>query len=130
MLSRVSAGPPTGHTQLDHVPGGLSPLIGDTSAQHQHAPIAPSTQPLLEQPDEPDVPSVAPMPEPVGNRPDKTVSTATAPTPVRIAEKPYKQVPRGSIQKHANAEPDYSQYDGIDCDGLKKILKARHISPG
>ncbi|KAJ2069113.1 hypothetical protein GGI16_009479, partial [Coemansia sp. S142-1] len=116
------------------LPGGTSGRafnpMGDSTTQHRHAPIAPSTQPLLEQPDEPDVPSVAPMPKPDGNRPNKTVSTATASTPVRTAKKPNKQVPRGGVQKPANIEPDYSHYDRISADGLKKILKARRISPG
>ncbi|KAJ2023096.1 hypothetical protein H4S03_009391, partial [Coemansia sp. S3946] len=116
------------------LPGGTSGRafnpMGDSTTQHRHAPIAPSTQPLLEQPDEPDVLSGTPTPEPDGNQPDETVSTTTAPTPVRTAKKPNKQVPRGGVRMLLNAEPDYSQYDGIDGDGLKKLLKARHISPG
>ncbi|KAJ2253054.1 hypothetical protein GGI13_002919 [Coemansia sp. RSA 455] len=78
VLCRMSAGPPTGQTQLGSVPGGCSLSIGDTSAQHQHALIAFSHKDQLELPDvpddpddpgvvptpEPDVPSSAPTPEP------------------------------------------------------------------
>ncbi|KAJ2030042.1 hypothetical protein H4S04_002004 [Coemansia sp. S16] len=39
MLSRVSAGPPTGHTRLDRVPGGLSPLIGKIQEDSGDAPL-------------------------------------------------------------------------------------------
>ncbi|KAJ1915376.1 hypothetical protein LPJ71_002121 [Coemansia sp. S17] len=69
----MSAGPPTGQTQLGSVPGGLSLSIGDTTAQHQHAPITFSHQDRLELPDDPDdpedpedpdVPGVTPTPEP------------------------------------------------------------------
>ncbi|KAJ2041779.1 hypothetical protein H4S04_007613 [Coemansia sp. S16] len=67
VLCRMTAGPPTGQTQLGSVPGGLSLLIGDTSAQHQHAPITFSHQDRLElpeEPEEPDVLSVTPAPGP------------------------------------------------------------------
>ncbi|KAJ2030526.1 hypothetical protein H4S03_007013, partial [Coemansia sp. S3946] len=116
------------------LPGGTSGRafnpMGDSTTQHRHARITPSNQAPLEQPDEPDVLSGSPMPKPDGNRPDETISTATAPTPMLTAEKPNKQVPRGGVQKPANVEPDYSHYDRISADGLKKILKARRISPG
>ncbi|KAJ2242343.1 hypothetical protein GGI13_006996, partial [Coemansia sp. RSA 455] len=132
--ARLAAEPSCKADGASTLPGGTSGRafnpMGDSTTQHRHAPIASSTQPLLEQPDKPDVLNVAPMPEPDGNRSDKTVSTATAPTPVCTAKKPNKQVPRGGVQKPANVEPDYSQYDGIDGDGLKKLLKARHIPPG
>ncbi|KAJ2036058.1 hypothetical protein GGH92_004528 [Coemansia sp. RSA 2673] len=70
VLSRMSAGPPTGQTQLGSVPGGFSLSIGDTTAQHQHAPNTFSHQDRLElpddpdDPDDPDVPGVTPTPEP------------------------------------------------------------------
>ncbi|KAJ2074254.1 hypothetical protein GGH13_001438 [Coemansia sp. S155-1] len=66
----MSAGPPTGQTQLGSVPGGFSLSIGDTTAQHQHAPNTFSHQDRLElpddpdDPDDPDVPGVTPTPEP------------------------------------------------------------------
>ncbi|KAJ2351299.1 hypothetical protein GGH92_001904 [Coemansia sp. RSA 2673] len=126
----MSAGPPTGQTQLGSVPDGAPNPMGDSTMRRRHARITSSHQALFEQSEEPDVPGGTPTPEPDGNRSDETVSAATAPTPVRTAKKPSKQVPRGGVQKPANVEPDYSHYDRTSADGLKKILGSLDISPG